>query len=305
MSGAGEPKSSGQPLPLEPEEQPSSAVTSSMYEESDETVQDFRDLDLYRTWKERMQSENDMIICIAASSRTEMSGTGKSTLAVQLGRAFDCSDSPFDAGEQASLSADEVAKEYYPNLPKGSAIIFDEAQGTLGEDGVDNRRSMADAVVKMSRSAAQHRWKQMTLIIVTQSTRWIDSRMMELIDRLILIQEKNHHQGWARAVIFDHYFDDLASDKQEYTPAVEDIYWRPLPKDDPDYQKLHELKEKSDGTGSPSESKEEEDSGVPDISIEQRNKLLKERIKNEDVTEKDLAKTFGITRQRVNQIVNE
>jgi len=203
----------------------------------------FNELNLSSTWGDRLSSGNDMIVALAASSKTEMSGTGKTTLGIQLCRKFDASPSPFDASEQATLSSEDVANELYPNLPERSAILFDEAQGTAQSDGIDNRRAMADAVVKMSRAAATYRYKQHPLIIIAQSTRWIDSRMMDIIDRLVLIQETDQDRGYGRAIVFDHYFDDLSDDKQEYTPAIEDIFWRPLPDDDPDYKALHEKKE--------------------------------------------------------------
>lgn len=233
-----------------------------VYTESAEIL-DFEELDLYSTWQDRMKSGNDLIVAIAASSRTEMSGTGKTTLATQLCRKFDDTDDGFSAEEKATLSSDAVANELYPNVEERSAVLFDEAQGTASSDGLDNRRAMADEVMKMSRAAATHRWKQISLVIVSQSTRWIDSRMMDILDRLILIQEKNHDQGWARAVIFDHYFRDLPSnDKAERTPAIEDIYWHPLPDDDPDYQALHEMKAEAGKTNN-NETAEEKEEKIP------------------------------------------
>jgi hypothetical protein len=215
------------------------------------------DTNLHATWEKRMRSENDFIVAIAASSTTEISGTGKTTLAIQLARHFDDSPTPFDAAEQASLSSEEVAKEMLPDLTPRSSIVFDEAQGTAQSEGVDARKAMANEVIELSRAVAGYRYKQPTLIISTQSTRWLDSRLMDLIDRIILIQETNHDEGWARAIVFDHWFDDLASERKEYHPAKEDIYWRPLPGDDEDYQVLHKMKEESsqpDGDG-----EEEED----------------------------------------------
>jgi hypothetical protein len=221
-------------------------------------VMDFEKLNLSQTWHDRLSSGNDMIVAIAASSKTEMSGTGKTTLGLQLCRKFDASPSPFDATEQATLSSEDVADTLYPNLEPRSAILFDEAQGTAQSDGIDNRRAMADAVVKMSRAAATYRYKQHPLIIIAQSTRWIDSRMMDIIDRLILIQETDQDKGYGRAIVFDHYFDDLSSDKQEYTPAIEDIYWRPLPDDDPDYIAMHEMKQ---AAGDPHSGEDDEGEG--------------------------------------------
>jgi len=203
---------------------------------------DFESSELYQLWERRVRkSDNDLIIAVAASSRSPISGTGKTTLAVRLARWLDATAQGFDGSKKASLSSEKVAEELIPDLEPKSAIIFDEAQGTLASDGVDSRRGMANAVVRMARSAAQFRKRQHTLIIVAQSTDWIDSRMMDLLDRLILIQERG------RAKVYDHYRDDLPSAKStnEYTPAVEELTWQALPEDDPDYQALDELKEQA------------------------------------------------------------
>jgi len=170
---------------------------------------DFSETNLHSTWERRVKkSDNDFIIGIAASSRTPISGTGKTTLAIRLARHFDDSADGFDASEKAALSSEAVSEDLIPELPQRSSIIFDEAQGTLSSDGVDSRRAMANAVVDMARSAAQFRKRQHTLLVVSQSSDWIDSRMMDLLDRLIIIQERG------RAVVYDHYRDDLPNSGQ-------------------------------------------------------------------------------------------
>jgi hypothetical protein len=239
----------------------------------EETVTDFSELDLHRTWRKRMRTQNDFILCVTASSTTEISGTGKTTLAIQLARHFDDSPTPFDAAEQATLSSEEVSQDLLPEIEPRSSIIFDEAQGTAQSDGADSRRAMSDEVVKMSRAAAAYRYRQPTLIIVTQSTQWLDSRLMDLIDRIVLIQETNHEEGWARAVVFDHWFEDLSDSRKDYYPAREELYWGPLPDDDEDYQTLHAMKEES---GKPDEG-EEEDEGVVLSEVKEELKV-EERI---------------------------
>jgi tRNA A37 N6-isopentenylltransferase MiaA len=202
----------------------------------------FEESDLYQLWERRVKkSDNDLIIAIAASSRSPISGTGKTTLAIRLAREFDATGGGFDGEEKASLDSEVVAEELIPELEPKSSIIFDEAQGTLASDGVDSRRGMANAVVRMARAAAQYRKRQHTLIIVAQSTDWIDSRMMDLIDRLVLIQQR----GYAK--VYDHYRDDLpsASASNEYTPVKERIRWHSLSSDDGDYEALDNLKEQA------------------------------------------------------------
>lgn len=223
----------------------------------DDEAAGFGDSDLHRQWERRVaNSDNDFIIAVAASSSSPISGTGKTTLAVRLARHFDATEAGFDGSEKASLDSEAVAEELIPELEPKSAIIFDEAQGTLGSDGVDSRRGMKSEVVRMARSAAQYRKRQHTLIIVAQSTDWIDSRMMDLIDRLVLIKERG------RAKVYDHYRDDLPSARSthEYTPVVEQIYWNALPADDEDYVALDRLKEQAnDGD---EEEEQEQDTGL-------------------------------------------
>jgi len=260
----------------------------------DDVCHGFENSALYQTWQRRvLKSDNDFIVGIAASSRSPISGTGKTTLAVRLARQFDASPDGFDASEQASLSSEKVAEELIPDLPTGTSIIFDEAQGTLASDGVDARRSMANAVVRMARSAAQYRKRQHTLLMVSQSTDWIDSRMMDLLDRLVVIQERG------RAVIYDHYRDDLPSahEPNEYTPSVEEISWQALPDEDPDYQALDELKEQAN------DKEAEEDHG---LSTKAKKTLATELYKYTDKSQSEIAAhdDIDMSQSWVSQVVN-
>jgi hypothetical protein len=258
---------------------------------------DFSETNLHSTWERRVKkSDNDFIIGIAASSRTPISGTGKTTLAIRLARHFDDSADGFDASEKAALSSEAVSEDLIPELPQRSSIIFDEAQGTLSSDGVDSRRAMANAVVDMARSAAQFRKRQHTLLVVSQSSDWIDSRMMDLLDRLIIIQERG------RAVVYDHYRDDLPNSGQsrEYTPAVEEINWQALPDDDPDYQALDEMKEQAGGQGGGGDEESDELSGRA------KRTLARELYKYSDKSQSEIAdhEDIDMSQSWVSQVVN-
>jgi hypothetical protein len=250
--------------------------------------------ELYQTWRERVvNDDNDYIVAIAASSRTPLSGTGKTTLGIQLAQLFDQSAQGFNATEKASLDSEHIADNLFTDLPHQSAIIFDEAQGTLGSDGVDSRKAMANAVVRMSRAAATFRYKQHTLIIIAQSTQWLDSRMMDLIDRLVLIQEKDAKSKYARAVTFDHYRDDLPSNTtaDEYTPAIEDLYWEPEPNKRSDafkraYQKLHTLKEETAENDKSATSGGNDDAEMSDAN---KRRLVVDLYRNQGLTQYEIA----------------
>jgi predicted ATPase len=266
----------------------------------------FTDSELYQLWRERViLDDNDLIVAVAASSRTEISGTGKSTLAIQMARHFDNSSTGFDAENKATLHASEMAQELYPMCESQSALIFDEAQGTIDSDGVDSRRAMANSVVQMSRAAAQYRKRQHSLIIVAQSTDWIDSRMMELIDRLVLIQEKDVRRGYARAVSFDHYREDLPSNGgiKERTPAIEDLLWQPLTEQDEDYQTIERMKEQVGDAGEDVEEVKDVVKSFGDLPVKQRNRLVREVYRNLDCSQSEMADLVDLSQQRVNQIV--
>jgi hypothetical protein len=268
-----------------------------------DSIDAFERSELYNKWQERVvHDDNDFIIAIAASSRTGLSGTGKTTLGVTLAEKLDRSPGGFDAAEQASLDSTEVANDLIPELPQQSAIIFDEAQGTLDSDGVDARRGMASAVIDMARAAAQFRKRQHTLIIIAQSTDWLDSRMMDLIDRLVLIQEKNPHEEYARAVTFDHYRDDLPSNTsaKQYTPAIENLYWEPVPMGSANYQAMDRMKEEAGISDDTEGGKDKE------LSDEQRKELARTLYEEYGLSQSDVAQHPMIDRSQgwVSQVVN-
>jgi hypothetical protein len=268
--------------------------------------------ELYQTWRDRVvKDDNDFIVAIAASSRTPLSGTGKTTLGIQMAQQFDQSADGFDAERKASLDSEHIAENMYADLPQRSAIIFDEAQGTLGSEGVDSRKAMANAVVRMSRAAATFRYKQHALIIIAQSTQWLDSRMMDLIDRLVLIQEKDAQSEYARAVTFDHYREDLPSNTtaQEYTPAIEDLYWEPEPNKRSDefqqaYEKLHTLKEE---TAENDESGTSGDNDDAELSDANKRRLVIDLYRNQGLTQYEIADHDMINRDQswVSRVLSE
>jgi hypothetical protein len=250
---------------------------------------------------------NDFVICITASSKTGVSGTGKTTLTTDLAKRTDLSEDGFDATEKASLDACEIAYERVPETELRSTIVWDEAQGAPGTVGLDARRAMKQEVIDSISSILANRDKQFTIIITAQAFSMIDPRVYPLIDAWLLIRKgPDAPDGPVGTYHKVHVEDYNLGNPTVKTPAIEDFGWNRVPHDDPDYQELERLKQMAK-TQNYGESGDEQDGeeATPDISIEQRNKLLKERIKDDDVTESDLAATFGISRQRVNQIVNE
>lgn len=200
--------------------------------------------DLYR--RRVLDSDNDLVVVIAAASKSAVSGVGKTTMAVSLARYFDNSDDGFNAEEKTTLDPKTFAHNLLTDeeaVPDQSAVVFDEAQGTLSSRGADARRSMADSVMDVTTAISTLRFRQVSCIIVSQSTKWIDKRIDDVLDALILIQDWDGEE--ARAEVFSTYYNDLETSPTRYTEHVDTITWPALPEDDPDYSYLHELKEKS------------------------------------------------------------
>jgi len=203
---------------------------------------DFQESWLGRLHRRRVvENDNDLLVAVSASSKSAVSGVGKTTLGIKLCRNFDVTEGGWN-GEKATLDSGEFTEELLKNeedVPNKSAVLFDEIQGTLSSDGADSRRGMAQSVMDISKGMATLRYRQVSTVIITQSPDWIDKRIRNLLDALILVQEPG------RAEVFDIYKNDLSTGSKEYTEHKQTIYWDPLPDGDLDYQKLHELKAES------------------------------------------------------------
>lgn len=244
--------------------------------------QDFRDGKLFQKYKRRvLDSDNDFIVVIAAASKSGVSGVGKTTLGVGLARYFDASTTGFSAEKKSTLDPETFSKGLLTNeedVPNQSAIIFDEAQGTLSGSGVDSRRSMAQGVMDVTTALSTLRFRQNTAIIISQSTKWIDKRIDDLLDALVLIQDRDPFSGTVRAEVFETYYNDLSMSSKRYTEHMDSLTWPALPKDDPDYQFLHQLKaDTAIGKGEQFGEDDEEDQSLPKetqirIAQEMRNK---------------------------------
>jgi len=205
---------------------------------------------------------NDFLICVSASSKSAVSGTGKTTVGTGLGKSLDGSKSGFDAETQGTLSAGELGYEIIPQVESRSSVIIDESQGTPGGgSALNKRRAMKTETIETIGSILANRDKMLTMVIIVQNFSMLDSWLYPLIDAWLLIRKgPGHPQGplaTHHKVEIDDY--DLKSPDLR-TPAVEDLSWDALPDGDPDYaamdQKKQEAKQRSQG--------ETEDAGLSD-----------------------------------------
>jgi hypothetical protein len=253
---------------------------------------------LYRRWKRRVVDgdPNDFVIAISASPKdTGVSGTGKTTLALRLAKEyFDVSESGFDAETQATLNSAELGEMYREN-GKGSALIFDEAQGVTASQGVNARRAMASSTIDAIGNVAANRMRAMTLIIVSQNIKWLDKNLLDMVDCWIRIRKEPADPDGPEATAYELYTSDMDfENRKTKTPAVTDLTWPDIPNSDSDYQEMERLKEEATSAATEEEPQE--------LPVELRNKKI-QQLYESGIRQKELAEAFELSQQRVSQIV--
>lgn len=259
---------------------------------------------LYQRWEHRVAHEptNDYLICISPSSRTAVSGTGKTTLATGLAKKFDLSPDGFDAGKKATLSAGTLGYDIIPDVAEGSAVILDEAQGTPGGgSGLNSRRAMKTETIETIGSILANRDKRLTVILVVQRYEQLDPTIYPMTDSWLLIRRgpsdpdgpiAAHHM-----VTVEDY--DLQSPDVK-TPRLELLSWPSLPDDDEDYRMMEKKKQlaKTKGGGDG-----EEDDTPGEIPKPLRDEKIK-HLYEDGVTQDTIADTFDLTQPTVSEIIN-
>ena len=267
----------------------------------------FEDTKLGTKWAKHVkgQPRNDFLIVVTAGSKTPVSGTGKTTLGLRLAKQTDLAGG-FEAEEQATLDAGDIAYRMLPDLDSGSAILWDEAQGTPGKEGLDARRSMKETSIQAINSVLANRDKHFTIVIVAQQFSMLDSRLYPLIDAWCLIKTAPSAPDGPSGVAYNVYVEEYDLKSPDIrTPAIEDFSWGRVPHDDEDYRTLEAMKQdaKTADNGSDGSANGDESVSTP-LSIDQRNDVIKMMYKN-GVSQVEIADELGMKQPRVSQIVNE
>jgi hypothetical protein len=259
---------------------------------------------LYQRWEGRVAKEptNDYLICVSPSSKTAVSGTGKTTLATGLAQRFDISDEGFNAEEKATLSAGTLGYEIIPDVGEGSAVILDEAQGTPGAgSGLNSRRAMKTETIETIGSILANRDKRLTVILVVQRYEQLDPTIYPMTDSWLLIRRgpsdpsgpiAAHH-----SVVVEDY--DLQSPEVK-TPRLELLSWPPLDDDDEDYQTMERKKQLAKTKGG---DEGEDDDAPGEIPKPVRDEKI-QSLYEAGVTQATIADTFDLTQPTVSKIVD-
>lgn len=238
-------------------------------------MRDFIRTQFYADWYKRVIKPplNDYVLVISASSRTPVSGTGKTTKAIGWAKTLDRSEGGFDAESQATLSADEFANEVIPNAPEQAAVLIDEAQGTPGNDaGMNRMRAMSQATLDAVGGLLANRDKNLTVIIVVQQFHMLFDDFYPMIDSWMMITHEPSDPNGPSARHHRVYAEDYELGSGDLkTPVLESLSWPAVAHDDPDYQTMEEKKQQAKTKGGGEDEDVDED-----LPKEQQQKLAQE-----------------------------
>jgi len=232
-----------------------------------------RDSIYYRRWFDRVvrPPRNDFLTVISPSSKSAVSGTGKTTMGVGISKQTDISRGGFDASEQFTLNAAEWGYQIIPKAEAGSAVGIDEAQGTPGEgSGLNSKRAMKTTTMEAIGSVLANRDKHYHMVVIVQDFSSLVPDLYPVVDAWLLIRKGPGEPGGPMATHHKVHTDDYdLSSNNPKTPAVEDITWPALPADDPDYRAVERMKQSA-------KTRDEVDDEDQDLPKDQQIKLAQE-----------------------------
>lgn len=230
--------------------------------------------------KHKLARDNDAKVIIqGANSQT---GIGKTTLAIQLCQFVDPDWNPKETG--AYWNVDSYVTDYNEGkIPPRSAVLLDEIEALA-----DNRRSTSHDNVRLTQSWARLRNRNVLNVVTLPTTSMLDKRLLELADYWILVRRRGLAQPY-RVVVND--FNQKIS-RQPFD-GEEQITFEKIPKSDPDYGFIEEMKTRGGDDDfksiTVSECEKRVEKAVETAKREKRNEMLIEVYLNSDLSYRDLA----------------
>lgn len=228
---------------------------------------------------------DERMVNVVVTARDSETGTGKTTLAVEMAHEWD--EHGWSA-EKGTLDPKEY-QEMYDEVEPGAVLILDEA-----EQAADNRRSMSDQNLTLSHLWATMRFKQVSSIITLPTVTMLDKRLKELADYRIHVVRR----GLAK--VYKVKVEDTG-EHQLFEKNTGWVRWGARD-DDPEYRRLSEKKAER-MRGYEVGGSDEEEVDVEAVRRERRNELI--RSMNEEMTHKEIGEIVGLSRSAVSQIVNQ
>lgn len=252
-----------------------------------------------KLYRKRVANNQDLAVLV--SDHQNRRGTGKTILSLKLAALMDRTEEGLTT-EKVAIDPDELT-EAYVELPKGSALVLDEAEAGLSkyQAGSAINRAMRELV-------SMGRIREKYLVLNLPASSELDRDLKALCDFWFMITSKGtalgHHLRW------NPYSEEPR------TPKTETWEWSDIDTDDPvrkvyDHltkEKMAHLRGERENSSQripATEVSELVEQAREEASTETRNGMLRDLYEDLDVTQADLANAVDLSRSRVADILSE
>jgi len=271
---------------LEDDEKPTYRLEN---DESDESW-------LFGEYADRVSNGQDLVTVVSAKGER---GVGKTVLALKLAQRFDRTDSGVTR-ENVTVHPEEL-RDMYVDLPKGSALILDEA-----EAGLSNRKAMTNSNQAIRDLMNMGRVEEKYLFVIAPAADHLDKSVEQLSAAWILCDDLG--EAWVHEYDYNPYQGEVR------TPKRERLKWWDL--QDPDLEAGHDAitEMKRAKLRGEDDSPDRIDSAQLEARVKEarqtaeqdtRNDLLRELYESTSLSQQQLANAVDLSRSRVADIVSE
>jgi antitoxin component HigA of HigAB toxin-antitoxin module len=252
-----------------------------------------------KLYRKRVANNQDLTVIV--SDHQNRRGTGKTVLSLKLASRLDRTDEGMTT-EKVAINPAELT-EAYVELPKGSALVLDEAEAGL------NKYEAASAVNRAIRElVSMGRIREKYLILNLPASSELDRDLKALCDFWFMVQSKGravgHHLNW------NPYSEEPRTPKTEAW-EWDDVDERTQLREVYDYltqEKLAHLRGERDESSQRLPADEVShlvDEAQQEAATQTRNELLRSFYDELELTQNDLAGAVGLSRSRVADILSE
>lgn len=255
----------------------------------------------------RLTHNRDCKVLITSSGST--TGTGKTTLAIQLCRWIRSASNDlfghsrkWDSEEHAFVDLHEYLGAYKSGW-NGDALLLDEI-----EKSADSRRSMSKENQHLSMAWAILRYRNIVSVATLPSVSMLDFRLLELADVWINVQRRGVANSYYLTV--NDFDGDIIRKRMERNGYKEQICWPDLDDDDPAVEYLEAQKADMGVPGIDDGPTVYDESDVKEQERKVRRSVAVELLKlkesgTHDLTQSDMGDIVGFDQSTVSKIKRE
>ena len=252
-----------------------------------------------KLYRKRVANNQDLAVLV--SDHQNRRGTGKTVLSLKLAARMDRTEEGIT--EEKVAVGPEQLTEAYIELPKGSALVLDEAEAGL------SKYEAASAVNRAMRElVSMGRIREKYLVLNLPASSELDRDLKALCDFWFMVQQKGRALG--------HHLQWNPYSEEPRTPKTDVWEWSDISESDPlrkVYQyltdeKLAHLRGERDGSSQripASDVSEMVAEAKEEAEKETRNDLIQSFYDELDVTQDELANGVGLSRSRVADILSD